>query len=127
LPIVGRLWTVAVTVALTRTMGITGPAVALLAGAVLDVAWKTIVLHEHLSRPLRELWTPREQLALCASCAGGFATAYVVTGALPSNAGLALGVVAAALAYIAMLAALGAINRRDRARVVELWARVGER
>src|SRR5207245_1472329 len=41
--IVRMLLTVAVTVALTPTMGITGPAVALLAGAVLDVAWKTIV------------------------------------------------------------------------------------
>jgi O-antigen/teichoic acid export membrane protein len=112
--------TVAATIVLTPVMGVTGPALALLAGAVVDLAWKTLVLRSYLSAALRQIWPLRERVALLGAYLGGLATAYLATGAQPSVVGLLLGVLLATLVCIALLIALGAINQRDRERLGEL-------
>jgi O-antigen/teichoic acid export membrane protein len=109
--------TVAATIVFTPPMGITGPAVALLAGAVVDITWKTVVLRSHLSGDLRTIWPLRQRLALVGSYAGGLAAAYFTTNAFPSTAGLVIGLPVATLAYVALLVALGAVHHRDRERL----------
>jgi O-antigen/teichoic acid export membrane protein len=121
------VFTVATTVVLTPTIGITGPAIALLAGALVDVIWKTIVLRSYLSTALATIWPQRQRLALVGGYLGGFATAYSVTGALPSTGGLLIGLVLATVTCLGLFILLGAINHRDRDRVAELFASVKAR
>jgi O-antigen/teichoic acid export membrane protein len=116
--------TVVATIVLTPSMGITGPAVALLGGAVVDVVWKTFVLRAYLSTALDEIWPVRERLALVGSYLGGFGTAYLVTNAVPSVGGLLIALPLATCVCFALLLGLGAINHRDRARLGELLARI---
>ena len=112
--------TVAMTIVLTPRIGITGPAIALLAGAVLDVAWKTIALRSHLSSALHEIWPLRQRLALVGGYTGGLAVAFAITHAVTSTLGLLVGLAASSATAAALLVALGAINQRDRSRLAEL-------
>ena len=114
--------TVAATVLLTPRMGITGPAVALLGGAVVDIVWKTFVLREYLSSALHEIWPVTQRLALVGSYLGGFGAAYLVSNQLPSVGGLVIAIPLATCVCVALLLAFGAINHRDRARLGELIA-----
>src|SRR4051794_7261080 len=63
---------VAVSVPATLLLGITGPAIGLVAGYFIELAWKGVVLKPHLSSSPRALWPHRERLALVAACASAF-------------------------------------------------------
>jgi O-antigen/teichoic acid export membrane protein len=115
------------TVVLTPAIGITGPAVALLAGFAVDIAWRGLALRPHLSSPLRATWRRRERLALILAYAAGFAAARATLDADASNGGLLLGLVAGTVAFVAAFALLGGINARDRQRLAELVARLRAR
>jgi O-antigen/teichoic acid export membrane protein len=119
--------TVAATVLLTPAIGITGPAIALLAGSTLDIVWKSATLHSYLSRRLHEIWPRKQRLAQVAGYVGGFGAAYTLTEAIPSVGGLLLGLAVATLVYICLLFGLGGINERDRARLKELTATIRAR
>jgi O-antigen/teichoic acid export membrane protein len=119
--------TIAATVLLTPVMGITGPAVAAVAGIVLEVVWKSAVVRPHMSTPLREIWSWKERLALVGGYLGGFAATYAATKAFPTAAGLLGGLAIGTLAYVLLLIVCGAINHRDRARVLELMAAIRAR
>ncbi len=114
------LLTVGLTIVLTPAIGITGPAIALLAGYLLDVVWRGLVLGRHLSQPLSAIWHWRERLALVVAYAAGFGAARAVLDADGSLVGLVLALAAGTLAYVAVLALLGAVNRRDHQRLGEL-------
>jgi O-antigen/teichoic acid export membrane protein len=114
------LITVGGAILLTRPMGITGPAVAILVGAIVDVAWKTFVLRPFLSSGLHEIWPVRQRLALVGSYLGGFGTAYFVTQAIPRLGGLLIALPLAVSVCCGLLFGLGALNHRDRARLGEL-------
>jgi O-antigen/teichoic acid export membrane protein len=118
--------TLAATIVLTRAIGITGPAIALLAGYAFDIAWRGLALRPHLHRRLHATWHWREQLALVVAYAAGFAAARAIVEAAPSLAGLALALAAGTLAYAAVVA-LGAVNARDRRRLGELAERLRAR
>lgn len=119
--------TLTATVLLTPAIGITGPALALLGGLVLEIVWKSFVLHPYLSRPLQEIWSRRQRFALLVGYVGGFAVAYAVTEAIASVGGLLVGLVAATLTYLVLLIVCGAVNHRDRARLTELTATIRAR
>jgi O-antigen/teichoic acid export membrane protein len=112
--------TVALTVLLTPSVGLTGPAIALLAGFVLDIGWRALALRRHLMSPLPLTWSRREQLALVIAYGGGFGAARQAFDALPSTGGLLLGLAAGTAAYGVLLVLVGGINQRDRQRLVEL-------
>src|SRR5271154_1917222 len=83
--------TVLLTILLTSRVGIGGPAIALLAGFLLDAVWKMLALRPFLSRPLRETWPLRQRVALVVSYVCGFAAARAVERPLPSFGGLRVG------------------------------------
>jgi O-antigen/teichoic acid export membrane protein len=120
------LVTIALTILLAPNMGIAGPAVALLAGFVLDVLWKTAALMPMLSRPLRVTWSLRERLGLLGAYIAGFLAANAIehlaaSATLPPR--LALSLLAGAVAYWVVLLTT-AINRRDQHRLretIEAW------
>jgi len=111
--------TIVLTVALTPTLGITGPAIALLAGALLQVCWGWIATRELLSEPLRVTWPLRERFAPIAAYACGFGAALAVEHAMPTTAGLLLSLTAGTLVYLAAIILGGGVNGRDRRRLAE--------
>jgi O-antigen/teichoic acid export membrane protein len=119
--------TIVVTVILTPRIGITGPAIAILAGFVLQVCWSTIALRPFLSRPLHVIWGLRERIALVVAYAAGFGAARVVEHAAPSTAGLLLSLTAGTIAYLCILIVGGAVNARDRRRLAEVFANLRSR
>jgi O-antigen/teichoic acid export membrane protein len=111
--------TLALLVVLTPSLGITGPAIALIAGYVVVIILGGISLRSSLARPLRATWPVREQIALGAAYAAGFAAAHMTERAAPSTAGLFLSLLAGMMAYAATLLICGGINVRDRGRLAE--------
>jgi hypothetical protein len=101
-------------------MGITGPAIALLAGFVFDVVWRTIVLLPFLSRPIHETWPLRERLTLVVAYAVGFAASNLAEHAIPSSAGgLLLALVVGTAVFALAVFVGGGVNSRDRQRLIE--------
>jgi O-antigen/teichoic acid export membrane protein len=111
--------TLVLTVVLTPAIGITGPALAILAGFLLQVSWGVIALRPHLSQSLHVTWPLRQRFALVAAYACGFATAFGIEQAVPSIGGLLLSLPAGMVAYAAAFLAVGGVNHRDRQRLAE--------
>jgi O-antigen/teichoic acid export membrane protein len=107
------------TAVLTPILGITGPALALLAGFVFDIFWRTIMLVPFLSQPIRVTWPLREQVALAGAYAVGFVASRLVEHSIPSYAGLVVALLAGATAYALGLFVGGGINHRDRQRLLD--------
>ena len=114
--------TLALTVVLTPMIGIAGPALAILAGFLLQVSWGVGALLPFLSRPLHVTWPLRERLALLAAYACGFGAALAVEQAVPSVGGLLLCLPAGVISYAAAFLACGGANDRDRQRLTEVIA-----
>ncbi len=112
--------TIVLTVVLTPKIGITGPAIALLAGFLVVVVWNTVALRPFLHRRMRSTWALRERFALMAGYVAGFASAHLVEHAIPSLVGLVLALAAGTVAYTVALVVAGAVNSRDRHRLAEM-------
>jgi O-antigen/teichoic acid export membrane protein len=117
--------TLVLLVVLTPPLGITGPAIALLAGYVAIIVLYGVALRPSLTRPLRVTWPLRERLALLLSYVAGFAAARAVEFAIPSLPGLPLCLAAGVVVYTVAFVVCGGINARDRHRLTETlkWAR----
>jgi O-antigen/teichoic acid export membrane protein len=112
--------TVALTVVLTPRLGIVGPAIALLAGFLFEMAWKTVVLLPFLSGPLHEIWPTRQRAAVAIAYACAFVASRGLERLVPAQGGLLLALCAGSLTYVAALFLSGATNERDRERLGEL-------
>jgi O-antigen/teichoic acid export membrane protein len=119
--------TVVLLVVLTPAIGITGPAVALLAGYVIVVALNGLALRPGMSSSLRTIWPLRERLALLAAYAGGFAAAHAVELEFKTIPALPLCMAAGTVAYGLIFVALGGINARDRRRLRDAAALLARR
>ena len=109
---------IALTFVLTPKIGIIGPAIALLAGFIVDVIWRTVVLRPFLSQPLRMTWPLRERFALVLAYAVGFAASKLVEHTVTSGK-LLMALVAGTMTYACALVACGGVNSRDRQRLIE--------
>lgn len=109
-------------VVLTPSIGMIGPAIALLAGYLAVVVLSGIALRPSLAQPLRATWPLRERFVLLAAYAGGFGAAHLVEHLTPSIAGLLLCLLAGTAVYAAVLLLCGALNLRDRHRLAEIIA-----
>ncbi len=121
------LITIVLLVVLTPSIGMVGPAIALLVGYLAVVVLSGLALRPSLARPLRVTWPLRERFALLAAYAGGFAVAHGVEHLIPSIAGLLLCVLTGTVAYGAVLLVCGGLNLRDRHRLTEIIARLRTR
>jgi O-antigen/teichoic acid export membrane protein len=116
--------TIALLFALTPSLGVVGPAIALLAGYVVVIVLSGIAVRPALKRPLRATWPIRERLALVAAYAAGFGAAREMERLAPSLAGVIACAAVGTLVYVAAFLLLGGLNRRDRHRLDELFARL---
>jgi O-antigen/teichoic acid export membrane protein len=114
--------TIALLVALTPSIGIVGPAIALLAGYMIVIVLNGIALRSFLTRPLHATWPLRERLALVVAYAGGFTAAKLVEHVFPSIAGLPFCLAAGTVAYAVVFLVCGGVNGRDRDRLIEVVA-----
>jgi O-antigen/teichoic acid export membrane protein len=112
--------TIMLTVVLTPRIGIIGPAIALLAGFVVQIIWSVIALIPFLSQSLRTTWPIRERLALIVAYAGGFGAATAIEHVLPGTGGLFLSLLGGMVAYAAVFVVSGGINDRDRHRLAAI-------
>jgi O-antigen/teichoic acid export membrane protein len=112
--------TLALVAALTPSVGIAGPVIALLAGYGVAVLLGGVVLRPVLRRPVRTTWPLRERFALLGAYAAGFAAAHLVELTSSSLAALPASLLAGGLAYAVAFLAGGGLNARDRARGREL-------
>ncbi len=112
--------TIPLLVVLTPSVGIAGPAIALLGGYLVVIVLAGASLRPALARPLHATWPRRQRLALILSYAAGFAAAHLTEDAVPSIAGLLLCLLAGTAVYIAVFLALGGLNGRDRRRLSEI-------
>jgi len=119
--------TIILMIVLTPRIGIVGPAIALLTGFAIDIAWRVIVVLPFLSQPLRVSWPLRERFALMAAYAAGFGAAKLIEHTFPSIAGLPFCLAAGTVAYVGVFLACGGINDRDRQRLVEAITTVRSR
>jgi O-antigen/teichoic acid export membrane protein len=115
--------TIGLLIALTPPLGITGPAVALLAGYASGVLFSGIALRPFLSRRLRATWPIRERLAVLIAFGTAFLAAHAVEHLLPTTLGTLLSLVAGTVAYVPVFALCGGLNARDRERLRQLLAR----
>jgi O-antigen/teichoic acid export membrane protein len=115
--IVRLVVTVVLLITLTPSIGILGPAIALVAGYVSVVLLSGIALRPFLARPLRATWPWREQVALLLAYGAGFVASHEVERVEPSIEGLVLVLPAGMLAYCIVFVAGGAVNGRDRRRL----------
>jgi O-antigen/teichoic acid export membrane protein len=111
--------TMALLVVLTPSIGIVGPAIALLAGYLVVVVLSGIALRPSLSRPLRATWPLRERSALVAAYAAGFVVARLAEHRFPSIAGIPICLAAGTVAYVAVFVLGGGVNGRDRHRLTQ--------
>lgn len=111
--------TIVLLVVLTPRIGVTGPAIALLAGYVVGIVLNGIALRSSLSHPLRATWPLAERLALVGAYAAGFVVASLIEHAVSWPAGLPLSLAGGVSAYTAVFLATGGVNHRDRTRLSE--------
>lgn len=121
---IGRLVvTVALGYGLTRAIGLEGAAIGLVGGAVFDVVWKSVVVRQYLTRPVRELWSLRQMVAAGVAYAGGFVAAHAVHELVPALAALPLTLAAGAWGFAALFYFGGGLNERDRERIEQVTRR----
>ena len=115
---VARLTVVAaLTIALTSAMGITGAALAIVAGYAGSIVVLHVLGRRHLSTPLSTGWPPREAGALVGAYVCGFVVSRLLDRLVAWPAGLVAALTLGALAFAAGLAGFGGLNTRDRARL----------
>lgn len=119
--------TIGLLVALTPSLGIAGPAIALLAGYLTVVLLSGIALRPFLSAPLAVTWPLRQRLTLLASYAAGLLVAHAVEQLTNSTAAIPLDLLAGAGAYAATFYLCGGVNGRDRERLAQLVVRLKSR
>jgi O-antigen/teichoic acid export membrane protein len=112
--------TILLLVLLTPSIGVVGPALALLAGYVVAAVLSGLALRPSLASPLRTTWPRRERLAIVVAYAAGFVAAHAVEQVIPTTAGLLLALPAGIVAYILLFALCGGTNSRDLRRLNEL-------
>lgn len=120
------LVTVVLLVLLTPSMGVTGPALALLAGYLTIVVLAGRGLSPSLARPVRVTWPWRERLILIPCYGAGFGASRLVERSISSGLSLPLSLLAGAGAFVAVLLLLRGLNQRDLKRFGELRERVAK-
>jgi hypothetical protein len=105
-------------------MGITGAAIALLAGGLVALVAELVMTRSYLSAPLREWWPPRQMAATALAYVVAFGLARAFDTAVPGLPGLLTALFAGLVAYVACFALLGGLLPRDRERLASLARRL---
>ncbi len=110
---------------LAPTIGIVGPAIALLAGYASGVVFAGLAMRDHLALKTRVTWPLRERFALLLAYAAGFLASHAVEHLVPTALGTVLCLAAGGIVYPLVFVVAGGLNHRDVARLGQLrgWLR----
>jgi O-antigen/teichoic acid export membrane protein len=117
LAIARMITTVSTSIAFTLWLGVTGTALGVVTGCVVQLALQATVTRRHLARPIRQLWPYRQAAALVVAYAAGFLASRGLDSSITGLLGLTAGLTAGSAAYIGCFLILGGILPRDRERV----------
>lgn len=119
--------TVAATIPLAISLGITGAALGMLIGAGVQVAAQTWLVRRQLESPVRR-WVPyRYGLVLILAYASGFLVARAADSALAGLLGVSVSLLAGSAAYMACFLAGRGVLPRDRDRFAAITERFRRR
>jgi O-antigen/teichoic acid export membrane protein len=107
-------------IALSLWLGISGMALAIASGGVVQLILQYRTTRSHIATPLLELWQARQILGLGVAYASGFAVSYGLDRLVPEPGGLILGLAGGTITYGAMLLLVGGLDRRDRERTKKM-------
>lgn len=116
--------TIATGIALSLWLGITGMAIAMVLGGMVQFILQYYVTRPHISTPLLQLWPARRILALPVAYSFGFASAHGLNQYFREPVGLILGLAGGTLIYGAALLLAGGLDPRDRERARKLLGRL---
>jgi O-antigen/teichoic acid export membrane protein len=112
--------TVGAGVALALWLGISGMALAVALGAVVQLLLQYRITRSHISTPLFRLWPARQIIGLALAYGCAFAVSYGLDNLIPEPGGLILGLAGGTIMYGAMLLLVGGLDPRDRERTKKI-------
>lgn len=112
---------------LTMAMEVTGMAIAMLAGFVVDAVWRVAATRPHLQASGLLPWPMRSVLAAVAAYAGGFAAARVLDRQIEGLLGLVAALPAGSLVFGSIFVLMGGVTAADRSRLEALRSRLRPR
>lgn len=123
--IVRSVVVIGLTVGLTLWLGVTGAAVALIVGYMLELGLLVRVVGRHLERPLHRLWGARQLLATVLAYAAGFGVARITDVHVGGFKGLLAALGGGCFAYVAAFLIAGGMTPRDWERAASVARRYG--
>ena len=109
---------------LLKWFGITGAALATLAGYLVTCVYIARVAMPYVSAPWRTLWSPRHILALVIAYASTIGATYLLDQSIGGILGLLLALSAGPVVYVGMFVLCGGLREVDRERVAGVLRRV---
>jgi O-antigen/teichoic acid export membrane protein len=119
--------TVGAGVGLSLWLGISGMAIALVLGGVVQLLLQYRAARSHILTPLLDLWPVRQMLGLAAAYLAGFVVSHGLDGLVPQPGGLVLALSAGSVAYGTTLLLVGGLTPRDRERIALALSRLRAR
>ncbi len=111
-------------IALSLWLGITGMALAMLLGGLVQLALQCWATRPHIATPLFQLWPARQMIALFVAYVVGFAAAHALDDSFSQPWGLVLGLAIGTLTYAGTILLGAGLAPRDRQRAALLIRRI---
>lgn len=113
--------TIATGVGLSLWLGISGMAIAMVLGGLVQLILQSLATRPHIHTPLLSLWPARQIVGLAVAYVLGFAVSHGLDGLTPEPAGLILGLAGGSAAYALALLLVGGLLPRDRQRAGKVF------
>jgi O-antigen/teichoic acid export membrane protein len=118
------LVTIASGIGLSLWLGISGMALAVLLGGVVQSVLQYRATRAHVRTPLLSLWPARQLAGLAVAYLSGFTVSYALDRLIPEPGGLILGLAGGTVTYGVALLMVGGLLPRDRERVKKVRGRI---
>jgi O-antigen/teichoic acid export membrane protein len=115
--------TVGAGVGLSLWLGISGMAIAMVLGGVVQLLLQYQTARSHIVTPLLHLWPARQMLGLAVGYLAGFVVSHGLNGLAPQPVGLVLALSGGSVAYGTTLLLVGGLTPRDRERAAMALSR----
>lgn len=116
--------TLGLAIPLSQRLGVTGMAIAIVAGQLVDATVPMATARRQLRLGLRHFWPARQMAALGLAYGAGFAVAHWVDASTPALAVVPVALAAGMATFVAVVLGLRGINDRDRGRLALIATRL---
>jgi O-antigen/teichoic acid export membrane protein len=119
--------TLATSIPMAITLGVTGVALGLVCGCVAQFAMQAVILQRQMVSPLRSLIPYRNLAVIALAYGAGFFVARTLDSAVPGPGGLLVALAMGSVAYAACIVVGGGVLPRDRERLASVTRSVRDR